>query len=111
MDALLKSRNIKLVVALYPDEFQVNEVLLKAVFEKYKLKPEDYDLKFAQNLLKQFLESRGIPVIDFLERFQAEGKKKDVYLLRDTHWNSAGNQLAADILFADLTKGLLNDNH
>ena len=111
MDALLKSRNIKLVVAIYPDEFQVNEPLLKGVFEKYKLKPEDYDLKLAQNLLKQFLESKGIPVIDFLDRFQAEGRKKDLYVPRDSHWNSAGNQLAADILFGDLTKGLLSDKH
>jgi len=110
MDALLKSRNIKLVVAIYPDEFQVNEPLLKAVFEKYKLKPEDYDLKFAQNLLRGFLESRGIPYIDFLERFQAEGKKKDLYILRDSHWNAAGNQLAAEILFENLGKRLESSN-
>jgi len=104
MDALLKSRDIKLVVAIYPDEFQVNEPLLKAIFEKYKLKPEDYDLKLAQNLLKSFLESKGIPYVDFLERFQAEGKKQDLYVFRNTHWNGAGNQLAADILFEDLSK-------
>ena len=110
MDALLKSRNIRLVVAIYPDEFQVNEPLLKAVFEKYKLKPEDYDLKFAQNLLKQFLDSKGIPSIDFLDRFHAEGKKKDLYVLRDSHWNAAGNQLAAEILFEDLGKRLESSN-
>ena len=104
MDAVLKSRNIKLVVAIYPDEFQVNEPLLKAEFEKYKLKPEDYDLKFAQNLLEGFLESKGIPYVDLLERFQAEGKKRDLYALRDSHWNAAGNQLAADILFEELSK-------
>lgn len=77
---------------------------MKAIFEKYKLKPEDYDLKLAQNLLKGFLESRGIPYVDFLERFQAEGKKRDLYVFRNTRWNGAGNQLAADILFEDLSK-------
>lgn len=110
MDALLKSRNIKLVVAILPDEFQVNEPLLKAVFEKYKLKPEDYDLKYAQNLLRGFLESRSIPYVDFLERFQAEGKKRDLYKLRDSHWNEAGNQLAAEILFEDLGKRVESSN-
>lgn len=108
MDALLKSRNIKLVVAIFPDEFQVNETLLKAVFQKYELKPENYDLNLAQNLLKSFLQSRGIPFIDFLDRYRAEGRKRDLYLLRDTHWNGAGNQLAADILFEDLGKRVEN---
>jgi acetyltransferase AlgX (SGNH hydrolase-like protein) len=104
MDALLKSRSIKLVVAIYPDEFQVNESLRKAVFDKFKLRPEDYDLNLAQNLLKSFLESKGIPFIDLSDRFRAEGQKRDLYLLRDTHWNSAGNQLAADMLFDYLDK-------
>lgn len=110
MDALLKSRNIKLVVAVYPDEFQVNEPLQKTVFEKFKLKPEDYDLNLAQHLLESFLQSKGIPFIDFLDRFRAEGKNRDLYSLRDTHWNSAGNQLAADILFEDLVKRVDNPN-
>ena len=108
MDALLKSRNIKFVVAIYPDEFQVNDAVLKAIFEKYKLKPADYDLNLAQNLLKSFLQSKGIPFIDFLDRFRAEGKQRDLYSLRDTHWNTAGNQLAADILFEDLGKRVEN---
>jgi hypothetical protein len=104
MDALVKSRNAKLVVAIYPDEFQVSDSLRKAVFDKYKLRPEDYDLNLAQNLLKSFLESKGIPFIDLSDRFRAEGQKRDLYLLRDTHWNSAGNQLAADMLFEFLDK-------
>jgi len=58
MDALVKSRNAKLVVAIYPDEFQVNEPLLKTLFESFKLKREDYDLDLAQHLLKSYLESK-----------------------------------------------------
>ncbi len=111
MDALLKSRNVKFVVAIYPDEFQVNGTVLKTIFEKYKLKPEDYDLNLAQNLLKSFLQSKEIPFIDFLDRFRAEGKQRELYSLRDTHWNGAGNQLAADILFEDLAKRVENNNH
>jgi lysophospholipase L1-like esterase len=104
MDALLKSRNIKLVVAIYPDEFQVNEALQRSIFERYQLKHSDYDLRFAQNILKSFLDQKQIPYIDFLDRFQSEGSKRDLYVLRDSHWNAAGNQLAADILFEDLSK-------
>lgn len=111
MNALLNSRNIKLVVAVYPDEFQINEKLLRAVLDKYKLRRENYDLNPGQNMLKPFLDSKGIPLIDFTDRYRAEEKKQDLYLLRNTHWNSAGNQLAADILFADLSKRIENINH
>ena len=111
MNALLKSRNIKLVVAIYPDEFQISENLLQAVLDKFKLRREDYDLNPGQSLLKPFLDSEGIPFIDFTDRFRAEGKKRDLYLLRDTHWNSAGNQLAADILFEDLSRRIENTVH
>jgi hypothetical protein len=98
-------------VAIYPDEFQVNDTVLKAIFDKYKLNSQDYDLRLAQNLLKSFLQSKGIPFIDLLDRFRAEGKQHDLYSLRDTHWNCAGNQLAADILLEDLAKRVENDNH
>jgi hypothetical protein len=102
MDSLLKSRGIKFMVAIYPDEFQVNPKLLDSVFDRYRLNKGDYDPFRAQLLLKPFLESQEIPCLDFLDQFRAEGQKEDLYLLRNTHWNKAGNQLAADILFKDL---------
>lgn len=104
MDALLRSRNIKFVVAVYPDEFQCNENLQNMLFEKFGLRREDYDLDLAQNLLKSFLASKGIASIDLLDPFRQAAGKQPLYLLRNTHWNAAGNQLAADILFEDLVK-------
>jgi hypothetical protein len=34
----------------------------------------------------------------------------DLYKLRDSHWNAAGNQLAAEILFEDLGKPVQSSN-
>jgi len=104
MNDLLKSRHIDFVVAIYPDEFQVNPDLFNAILQKFKLRREDYDLKLAQNLLESFLNSKGITYIDFLDRFMTEGRKAPLYELRDSHWNGAGNQLAANILFDELLK-------
>ena len=42
--------------------------------------------------------------------YDAESKH-ELYSLRDTHWNGAGSQLAADILFEDLAKRVANNNH
>ena len=108
MDALLKSRNIKFIVAIYPDVFQIDKTLLKMIVERFRLRLEDYDLNFAQNILKSFLQSKDISYIDFTDRFRSEGQEKDLYLLGDAHWNRSGNQLAADILFETLVKRLDN---
>jgi len=106
MDALLKSRNIKFIVAIYPDAFQIDKTLLNVILERFRLRREDYDLDLAQNILKSFLQSKNIFYIDLTDRFRSEGKEKRLYL--DTHWNRSGNQLAADILFETLVKRLCN---
>src|SRR5262245_39131413 len=108
MDALLKSRNIKFIVAIYPDVFQINKTVLEMIFERFRLRREDYDLDLAQNILKSFLQSKDISYIDLTDRFRSEGQEKDLYLLSDSHWNRSGNQLAADILFETLVKQLDN---
>ena len=108
MDALLKSRNIKFMVAIYPDVFQIDKTLLRVIFERFRLHVEDYDLDLAQNILKSFLQSNGISYIDFTDRFRSESQEKDLYLSSDPHWNHSGNQLAADILFETLVKRLDN---
>jgi len=98
MRDLLKARGIPLFVAIFPDQFQVEDQLSDAVFNKFNLDRNDYDLFWMQKLLKPFLESEKIPYVDMLERFREAGKQESLYLSRDTHWNSAGNHLAATIL-------------
>lgn len=68
----------------------------------WDLNPEDFDLFLAQKILKEYLDKQGIPYIDLLDEFRAEQKNQPLYLKNDTHWNKAGNQFAADILFKKL---------
>ena len=104
MSEMLKRRGIKLVVAIYPDELQVNPAQFEALLEKFQLTKADYDLDLAQKLLKTFLESKQIAYLDMLDRFRVEARQRELYLFRNTHWNDAGNQLAADTLFQYLLK-------
>jgi hypothetical protein len=99
MNELLKSKGIKFMVAIYPDEFQVSPVQFEALVEHFRLKKEDYDLDLAQKLLKTFLESKHISYLDMLDRFRTEENRRELYLYKNTHWNDAGNNLAADLLF------------
>jgi SGNH hydrolase-like domain, acetyltransferase AlgX len=98
MRNLLKARGVPLIVAIFPDEFQVDAQLSGAVINRFNLDRNDYDLDLMQKVLRAFLESEDIPYVDMLERFREAGKQESLYLLRDTHWNSAGNHLAATIL-------------
>lgn len=107
MQKLLKSRNIEFIVAIYPDEYQVNEKLLNEIFAEYdNLQREFYNLTCQQEILSKFLEVNGIPYIDMLDRFKIEQNTRHLYLLREPHWNSAGNLLAANILFNHLVKDI-----
>ena len=57
-----------------------------------------------QKLLRPFLEKKGINYIDLLPEFKKVTKTKQLYIYRDTHWNEAGNHLAADLIFPELLK-------
>ena len=103
MEQLLKTRNIKFVVGIYPDQFQVNESLLNQLFLTFNLKKEIYDTELGQKILRKYLDSKQIHYIDMLDEFRAEGRKRQLYLLRDTHWNDSGNELAAKIIFRNIS--------
>jgi SGNH hydrolase-like domain, acetyltransferase AlgX len=98
MRNLLQAKGIPLIVAIFPDEFQINEQLADTIFRRFNLDRDDYDLALMQKVLKTFLDSEKIPYVDMLERFREAGRRESLYLLRDSHWNEAGNHLAADIL-------------
>jgi SGNH hydrolase-like domain, acetyltransferase AlgX len=98
MRDLLQARGIPLIVAILPDEFQVEDELAARTFSRFNLDPRNYDLALMQKVLRGFLNLEHIPYVDMLERFKEAGKRESLYLLRDTHWNDAGNRLAATIL-------------
>jgi len=99
MRDLLQPRRIGFTVALFPDEFQVEDELARDVFEKFALKPEDYDLALLQKKIGACASGLTIPCLDLLDAFRAHGVTNDLYLPRNTHWNEAGNRLAAQVLF------------
>jgi hypothetical protein len=102
MAELLRSREIEFVVALYPDEFQVNSVLARELVATFGLEPSLYELQLPQQLVSAHMESLQVPVIDLLAPFRQHGRGETLYLPRNTHWNSAGRRLAGESLFEAL---------
>jgi len=101
-------RKIKLVIAILPDQFQVDQALREAVLTKYKnIAEKNLDLSYPDNLIVNFCRTHNINCLDMLGQFQEKGKTRMLYSLNHSHWNEAGNRLAADLIFEYLEKNQL----
>jgi hypothetical protein len=99
MRDLLVENKIGFAVAIYPDQVQVENELFETIVKRYRLRAYRYQRDMAERILGAHLESLGVPFIAFLDRFRERSMEESLYLPRDTHWNAAGNALAADLLF------------
>jgi hypothetical protein len=102
----------KYVMVIHPNQAQVEPALLRKVVERYSLSwDRDYDVERPQSFLKQWCVSRHVPCIDLLPIFSAAGRQGVLYLPRDTHYNSTGNNVAAQAIYRFLLdNGLVNNS-
>ncbi|WP_136807006.1 alginate O-acetyltransferase AlgX-related protein [Desulfosediminicola flagellatus] len=92
---ICEQHNIKLVVAIIPDELQINNKLLRDVKEAYypDIDIDKLEMTRPNTLLSNELDKLNINNIDLYDYFS--NSPQQLYRPRDTHWNIAGNQLAA----------------
>jgi len=83
---------------LIPDEMQMNTALQRAALKKLRVTEPEMDFALPNRLLSQALRKAGIPCLDLLEPFRAASSRMRLYKPQDTHWNLAGNKLAAELL-------------
>lgn len=91
-----------LAVVLIPDEVQVDAALADQVTRASNRAPAGLDFDRPNRLLTVALEAEGIPVLDLLPVFRAAASRERLYKPQDTHWNIAGNRLAASAIAAFL---------
>ena len=91
--------NIKFIVVIAPDELQINGSLQNEVIEAFysNLNKEKWNITLPNQMLTSKLDQLGIKYIDLYPIFR-EKSPEPLYRPRDTHWNIAGNQLAAAII-------------
>jgi len=92
-------RKVELVLAIFPDQFQVDGDLRRELSDRYGMAADSLDLQCPNYLVSSFCEQNRIHCLDLLAPFQQAGKSAQLYVLRNTHWNEAGNRLAADLIF------------
>jgi hypothetical protein len=87
-----RRRGVTVAMVLIPDEFQVNDAVLAAALDEAGIRRDELDLEGPQRRLRVFFAGRGVPCLDLLPAFRAA---PHTYAPHDTHWNVAGNHLAA----------------
>ncbi|MGL5081909.1 MAG: hypothetical protein ACRC8A_10530 [Microcoleaceae cyanobacterium] len=98
-------QNIPLVVLIIPDEVQVDQKLQSKIAEMFDAdEPDKLDFRLTNRLLHEAFEQYDIDYIDPLEDFAKATEKTRLYKPNDTHWNIAGNELAANLLKLELVQ-------
>lgn len=80
------------LVVLAPQELQVLPDLQREVLGD----TTGYDYARPNRVFAELLRQRGIACLDLLPAFMAAAPRHALYKPRDTHWNIAGNALAAE---------------
>lgn len=88
------------IVVLIPDETQVNPSLQREVARAWGRVSIDFNRP--TRVVAAALARAGLPAIDLLPAFVAAGSGVRLYKPRDTHWNIAGNRVAAEAILPAL---------
>ena len=112
MRDICRQKNIQFLVVIIPDELQVNTTLQSAILKNSSFPPGAFNFRRPNQLLRHELELLGIPYLDLLDDFEKATLSKRQYKHNNTHWNIAGNEFAANLIFKKLEKmGILQHSH
>jgi len=98
------AKNLEFLIVIIPDELQVNEKLQSQVIQALESHPDNFDFTLPNRLLSRELESEKIEYLDMLSELKSVSQLKRVYKPQDTHWNIAGNELAAEMIYKYLSE-------
>jgi SGNH hydrolase-like domain, acetyltransferase AlgX len=103
---LCDSRKIGLTIVLIPDEMQVSKPLQTRVVAASGLAPTSFDFALPNRLLRTRFEELKIDYIDLTTEFSDHSLNDRLYRPNDSHWNIAGNQLAARLILQHVSAQL-----
>lgn len=89
--------SVPMVVALLPDENQVNKALQARILDGGTI--SDYDFEMPQSMLTEMFSELKLPTIDLLPAMRADSR---CLYMNDTHWTPEGHALAASVIFEGL---------
>jgi len=84
---------VPVIVALLPDENQINIALQRRVLDGKQR--SQYDFRMPQAMLSEMLAEVGLPTIDLLPTVLADNR---CLYMNDTHWTPEGHQLVGSAI-------------
>ena len=102
MKKICDERQIKLAVLLIPDKEQVDSQLQAKVVQRQNASPSDFDFTAPNRVLAAGLKQQNIEVLDLYDAFSLAASSTALYKPNDSHWNIAGNKLAAETIATEL---------
>jgi hypothetical protein len=84
------------LVVLIPDETQVDAALQAEVARSWGRPVEGIDFARPSRVLANALEHARVSALDLTPALQQAARSRRLHKPRDTHWNIAGNRLAAE---------------
>lgn len=98
-DTTCREAGIPWLLHVIPSEIQVDPQTRADVLRGLGLSPTAYGFDAPQLRLRAFADTHGISILDPLPELRARSHRgARLYIPNDTHWNSAGNRHAGEIL-------------
>jgi hypothetical protein len=98
-------KGLELLIVLIPEEMQVDASVRSELIASSAGAGGDLDFDLPNRQLDADLDRLGIHHRDLLKDFREAGRTQRPYKPLDTHWNIAGNRLAADLIRDELLRG------
>ncbi|MGO9570367.1 MAG: alginate O-acetyltransferase AlgX-related protein [Desulfomonilaceae bacterium] len=109
MKEICRARGIDLLVVIIPDEVQVNAAVQLEVVTTSNHSPDQFDFALPNKMLSHELENMEVKQLDLLEPFKQASTREPLYKPNDTHWNIAGNKLAAEVIGRHISNAILTN--
>ena len=100
--ALLDARDVRLLVAVIPFEFQVNTGAWAARF--FRERAGEYALDRPQHLLQSLCAEERLQCLDLLPALRVHARAGAQLYFREGHWTEEGHRVAATLLAERLTR-------
>lgn len=95
----------RLVVVVFPDEFQVDDALWEQL-RTHPSAPEAMVRDLPQQRITAWARERGARLVDTTNALRAANREAPVYALRNTHLDARGNRVVGELLASELLKTL-----
>lgn len=104
MRDLASRAGARFLVVIAPDEIQIDASVQSAVAAARGVPLSALDFEQPSRLVAADLAARGVAVLDLRPAFRDAVSRERLYKPRDTHWNLAGNALAASEIARALSR-------